>query len=155
MSLNPAFKWWFNIIRVITRLLIRHFGSARGYLEGYALARIIAKKASRRISPWTVSLLARDASAAGARYNEANAVMRALQSDHRVNKNNRLSSARVGYLSVAESAYLFGQFLRPAKCSDNVCMYVYVCVYGKERERERIRQIYIRVPSSPGGNYRR
>lgn len=65
--------------------------------------------------------------------------MRALQSDHRVNKNNRLSRTRVGYLSVAGNAHLFGQFLRIAKCSDNVC----VC--GRKREKLD-KFIYLRLP---------
>lgn len=130
----------FNITRVITRYLCTTL-DPREYLEGCFRSnnreesqhRIPRGRflSSREVHPWPM-------------YCNANAVIRALQSDHRVNKNNRLSRARVGYLSVAGSRAFVWLVLRTAKCSDNVCIYV----YKRETERELDKFIYeyLRLP---------
>jgi len=130
----------FNITRVITRYLCTTL-DPRGYLEG--CFRSNNREESQHRIPRGRFLSSREMHPRPM-YRNANAVMRELQSDHRVNKNNRLSRARVGYLSVAGSAHLFGQFLRTAKCSDNVC----IRVYKRENERELDKFIYeyLRLP---------
>lgn len=136
LSLNPPLSGVQRNSRN-NSLLTCHF--ARAFISGDAAVRVITKRAVASdvpYSPWIP-------------FSRETHPRRSCSRDHRVNKNNRLSGTRGGYLSTVENAFIWP----PAAAKwRSAWITLESRGWGGGRGED---EGETSLPSSPGGNYRR